>query len=310
VWAYDELVTEALQLNPKTNPRIVKEAIAEHVNNSFGGQHWRAMFVGKKGERIARAFLLAPDWTLSNLKVAADVFGNMRFGPNDLWRRARTKMGGAPVTAEELLRTDIRATFARQYALRAGLMFATMAGLANYALTSIGGGEGHFMDENAEGFKTSLELPGTDSRGRKRYLKFGKQFREPFEWVWNPLGSVRRKASPVARVFNMVYSGRDYFGKPLYTAEDGPVRSLANSAWEIITEAPPISMQKAFEGAGHPTDRVLESFFGAAGLPVRTEQINQRASQGNLSNEDYLRALTQAGRSTPGGINLAALPTR
>jgi predicted RNA methylase len=83
VFAYHTLVGEMMQRAPaNADERFIKETIASFVNDAFGGQEFVEVPTFRPGQRtrfepatpkemqIAHAVLFAPDWTISNIRVA------------------------------------------------------------------------------------------------------------------------------------------------------------------------------------------------------------------------------------------------
>lgn len=276
--AFNELYTKALthyhdeiQSGAKKVADIAK-GVADHVNTSFGGNSFDRMLVSKRGQQWMRLLLLAPDWTVSNLLIAKDVFANW-FLKNDIVKKTG-KWWGLPVTDEMIARHDVRQFFARQYAMRSGLYLAGTAALANYAFS------GHFPWDNSSGHETHLELPWKDSQGRALYLDTGKQFIEPFSMVSSPIDTLNRKLAPVTRQAITQLTSRDMFGRPIVTAEDGPIANLAKRVGVGVNSLIPITAQELM-GMRSKGDRDLSTrLLTFTGLPVKVEfQRGQNAAE-------------------------------
>ena len=101
-----------------------KRGFADHVNSVFGGQNWEAMGMTKTNLSILRTGLLAPDWTISNLK---------------LMKQALTPEG----TAGQASRAHI---------LKSVAVGMASTEMLNMLLT------GHTTDKNAPGHKLEVQM--------------------------------------------------------------------------------------------------------------------------------------------------------
>lgn len=178
---------------PKTAKEIGPE-VAEFVNDAFGGQNWDAMLVNPKMQQISRWALLAPDWTLSQLKIFSNGF-----------------------------RGGVKGAEGRKYWLRAGLAFTTITQSLNYTLTKHFEGEGKFTWENDPGHELDIYI-GRDEDGVKKYIATGKQFREPFRWMTEPIHVLAGKASPVLQSSVEQLTGHTTSGFDLGFEEEGTLK--------------------------------------------------------------------------------------
>lgn len=272
MYAFSEIYQRGLKrFGPENAARIARET-ADHVNNAFGGQVWENLLVNKRGQNIARMFLMAPDWTHSNLRIALDVFAN-RFARSERLPQLLTGQSGFAVRAEELLQPgDVRAFFSRRYALQAGLIWGSMAALANFAFT------GHFPWDNPEGHKSQIQLPWKDEDGRQLFMSPGKQFKEPFELIGvfdgkDPIDFFNRKVGRLPGTIFYTATGRDYFGRPIVheDSEGNPIRALANKLGYAFGQNLPIPLQEVRKSVerGVSGRDILFVGLGAAGLPIR-----------------------------------------
>jgi hypothetical protein len=192
--------------------RTAKQSIARHVNNAFGGQNWGALLKSPKWRQVAHLFFLAPDWTLSNIKIATSAF--------------KTKRGG--------LGAQIEGQLARKYWLRAGLVFFSASNLANYGLS------GHWMWENEKGHEFDIDTGERDDKNRRIYMVGSKQVREPFRWLMHPVREAVVKAAPVWGMLveqspigsNLIgweseWKKREQYGPEMSTFEEAWLRARA-----------------------------------------------------------------------------------
>jgi hypothetical protein len=77
---------------------LAKQSVAKEINAIYGGLHWENLGLNKSTVEIARAVMLAPDWTLSNIFNVKYAFEK---GPGGRMARmfwARTLAGGLVAT--------------------------------------------------------------------------------------------------------------------------------------------------------------------------------------------------------------------
>ena len=281
--------------------RELATEIVQSSNNIFGGQNFRFLLEQPQTARTLRRLMLSPDWTLSRLKLGADMLMNMNtperaavgatlgaamemanhgfdveetgvptrglaFGAlggvlGGRWaQRSATRMG---------VQGDVMAGEARRImgaALAAGYVFFN---LVNYGLS------GHFMWDNEEGKQLSVELPGRDANGAKKYVSPGKAFKEPFEALAiieaekfpipfaSRLGS---KLSIPAGAVVRVFGNRTIFG-PIASGED----NAAEVGYKLFDFAVDSTTPIIFQGPLRAAARIPEQGFdprdaGLAGL--------------------------------------------
>jgi hypothetical protein len=116
--------------------------------------------------------------------------------------------------------------------------------MLNYATTKAEYGEGRTTYANPEGNRFSIYI-GRNPDGTERYMKLGKQFREPIEWIIKPLLKGTSKFSPLFRE-----GGRQLFshdagtGFPApWTKEDDPTGKLKERLKSIAMTPVPLSMR-------------------------------------------------------------------
>lgn len=219
--AFSEMYYDGLRRFPNLKPDQIAESVAKHVNNAIGGINWERSWISKSGQQWARLLMFAPDYTATNLMLAADVFA-AKF----------VKAPGQRIPFKVLLEDTPQAYYARQFAFRARTIPAFFANHLNYASTSWRDGEGHWLDENAPGNEDRIEMPWLDDKGRKQYYRFGKQMREPMELVrmWNeydgPWRFLHKKIGVIPQFFQTNIAGRDVMGQSIFTTKDGWVEKL------------------------------------------------------------------------------------
>jgi len=300
LFAFNEIYQRGLSKFGTKNLRLRAQEAARHVNNAFGGQIWEDLMVNRNGQRMARMFIMAPDWTFSNLRIARDVFAN-RFQKFDQFALTG-RWGGFSLSAEEMLDAqNVRKFFARRYALQAGLIWLPMVNMANFAFT------GHFMWDNPEGHKEQIQLPWKDENGRQLFMDPGKQFKEPFE-LFGFMGAkepildfLRRKKSRVIDNVSYLSSGRDYFGRPIVhpDSEGSGIKEIADHLGFFVRGNLPIPAQEAIRAAersegGLSLRGIAESVPGTLGLPIRRQFSDSATPQGSAPRGGDIEATSDA----------------
>ena len=184
---YYEKLKWAMKKNPDATPAEIIEirrAVGRHVNNAFGGQNWDLLLRSARWRQAAHWALLAPDWTLSNIKIASSAFKN--------------KAGG--------IGSRVEGQLSRRYWARAALVFTASTCLANKALS------GHWPWENEKGHRTEIDTGRRDEQGRHLYVQLSKQVREPIRWVTTPWHEALVKAAPVPQAISEQISGKSLGG--------------------------------------------------------------------------------------------------
>lgn len=100
--------------NPNAHPTELAEAkngIASYVNGVYGGLHWENIGIGRASVEIGRFFILAPDWTGSNIALGKYAIDS-RISPKEL-KLGPNRLGGA-VTKESAQARLSRAFWTKQ----------------------------------------------------------------------------------------------------------------------------------------------------------------------------------------------------
>lgn len=229
MFAFSEIMQDAqVRFAGKMGYHDIARSVAQHVNSSFGGINWDRFFFSSHGRDALRLTLFAPDWTLSNLLTAADVFSrSLGFSP-----RTAIPLG-------QLIADEPRAYYARQYAWRSRMYLSIFANFANYAFTGYkhwletGDFKGHWMEDNEKTASGRIEMPWNDANGKRQYYRLGKHFNEMTRLikVWEqdggPYAFLKGKLASLPRYFLTTVSGYDSLGRPIVTAKDGPVEAMA-----------------------------------------------------------------------------------
>lgn len=178
-----------------------KSVIADFVNNAYGGQRFEtgrwlpagefAHGMTAKQRQIAYAIIFAPDWTLSNIKVA----GNLLYGIKDptkrklytrYWRNMAISQTAHVVAAQ----AAIYAAFGDDD-----------PDMKQYPWENE---PGHKWDIDITGLRRAINnLLGVENDDRRHYIKLGKQWREVIRYLERfpdgLLESMGKKSSVVMR---------------------------------------------------------------------------------------------------------------
>ncbi len=257
-YSFYDIFQKELRRNPNMSPEAmkqVKRTIAERLNNAYGGQDWLTQYwLNPRMKRVVELGLLAPDWTISNIKVAATSFSLADKTFN---------VGGKEIPLGITLAKDpVTRRFQISYWRR---MAMTLTGASLAMQTAIfetfgdeSLGDHRFPWENESGHKFDIDvtpimrtLPSalldffSDdgsvylAEGGRYYTGFGKQAKENFHWMEDPFEEVKRKASPVARIAIEFYEKTNLFGgldelgdrsswEYIFDTDDGFVENVAN----------------------------------------------------------------------------------
>ena len=159
---------------------------AARTNDAFGGQNWQQLMVNPRMQQIMHWALLAPDWTISNARVAG-------VGTTGLKGLARGVIGKGRSPSEAIVGKYWRNALVGGY---------VSMNLLNRSLS------GHYMWENPPGKQLDIDLGTTDEKGQPEFMKLGKQMREPFRWLTEPLKMGGAKLAPLNKEIVEQLSGR------------------------------------------------------------------------------------------------------
>lgn len=198
-------------------PDELAQIAAQRTNSQMGGLAWRRIFGDSRARSMLQTMMLAPDWTIANFNVARDAM--VGFFP-DLLRKDH--LGRFQFGFRDMVNPSIEAKLARQYWLNYAMTGFLVTQAINLAIN------GHLTFSNpgddADAKFSVFTGKYDEKNGQPIFALFGKQFREPFQLVWNgPHGALeffQRKASPLAQTFTGVVFGRDRFGRPITQPED------------------------------------------------------------------------------------------
>lgn len=228
----------------------LRRNVASHVNNAFGAVNYQNLLQSPKMIRAMNVILLAPAWTLSNMRI---LMGAME---NEAGYRIASK-----------------------WAKGAALSWFLTTQASNYASTSYyqmpdreGKKGGHFtwdnpgvpmrgfngqpisnLSENALNIGTGYN-PAVGGPGTERYLKLGRAFREPALWFMDPMNTFGNKLGQAPRAAMELFTGSEpgsgyrQFDPQKLTGVSGMMERLALVMTNAVT---PMPLQDAKQKAFH-----------------------------------------------------------
>lgn len=173
---------EHLLRNPNASHREAAREAQLMTDNMFGGQNWKRIYsVSPRQLQKARLMMLAPDWTVSQLRVAAGMIGAKDKSSREAYMK---------------------------YNVYGWATYLALHDMMNYVSS------GHHLWDNEWDRKLDVSLGkqknmiptafvqmfGYEAGSEKQvYTHMGKQLREVFGWFTDPLKTLGNKASPILR---------------------------------------------------------------------------------------------------------------
>ena len=238
----------ALLRHPTRPANIIAKETAEFVNDAFGNLNWQQIALGTsnrllrkiaskmmnpKGRRGLQLLFFAPDWTLANIRILG---------------KALPFINKSPVSRRMY----------QMYAARAALLYATLGNGINYMFT------GKPIWDNKDPLKINL--------GDGRTMEWSKQFREPFEWVFDFPSELTNKSSSLIKLGGAQLLNKKYLNAkgapPLFDAEyDSLPTRMKKRGKNVVSQFLPIWMQATLRDGEIRPDEMLSSFLGHAIRP-------------------------------------------
>lgn len=258
--------------NIYANARIASQV----TNDAFGGLNWvqitqriqnplykkLAQTVFQPGSKgYMQLLLFAPDWTISNLRIAFKALPLFESNP------------------------DARRLY-QLYFARTALIYATIGSALNYIFS------GHSILENKD--PTRIDL------GNGEVLTFSKQFMEPFDWVTNPYSTSVKKLGSLPKSVVEVLTNKQYLTSkwsPRITEyDDNNITKALKYGGQVGKKFLPIWVQQATEtvekgllkdgiSADLAADVALNWFLGQTGHPkYKAPRTSEYKLQGLVRN--------------------------
>lgn len=247
--------------HPDATPEELSTAsssIAKEINAVYGGLHWENLGISKASTELARAVMLAPDWTFSNIFNVK--YATEKGTPAGQLARAfwiRQLVGG--VAATQL----------------ASLMFS---GKPSKNLTQV------YLGKDPKGKDIYQNIFFKGVSGDVLNLAHNVSDYGAVQGIARTLAG---KAAPLPRAAMQLISNRDYFGREIVPKGMNPLAGTARAALETgKTLLPaPLSIENAYEmiAGKHAKDYTIPEFFTTpfAGNPPR--HVNPNAEDRNAN---------------------------
>jgi hypothetical protein len=175
----------------------IAAAVANLMNNDFGGLHLGRMGRSQTAQHIFRLLALAPDWTESNIRSAVDAFrkGETGYLHRMFWGRIAAKGVGATILFNLLLSAFDDDDFAERYrkAWETGRL--------------------RWLDIDITPIYEAMG--GADDK--RKYFSLLGHFRDPVKFVVHPFISMKHKGSVVSRIMLDMMIGQDWAGREFTT---------------------------------------------------------------------------------------------
>lgn len=267
----------------------IAAAVANLINNDFGGLHLGRMGRSQTAQHIFRLLALAPDWTESNIRSAVDAFrkGETGYLHRMFWGRIAVKGLGATILFNLLLSAFDDDDFAERYkkAWETGRL--------------------RWLDIDITPIHQAL---GGDDDKRKYFSLLG-HFRDPVKFTAHPFISAKHKGSVVSRVMLDMMIGQDWAGRQFTTigeltgiTEDGKnsgrlVRYARGGAKPIepaqvpsyalyqVRSAMPIPMQNLIAFLGGEMD-AFDAITKSAGLMTATTYPERKSGRKRIKRSE------------------------
>jgi hypothetical protein len=237
------------KMTPEQYKKQLRET-AQFVNDSYGGQNWEVLGVSPMQQRIMRAFLLSPDWTVSTIRQALAPLGVGTLYKSDSFWESFKK--GSPAMARRKHGTMFWLKAAMWYGAGVNLMNAAARkkdmeenpelymedqlaildkSIKDVDLSNTEEVAAYLRDlskltmaNNTIGHKTHL-FDGRYEDGKERYIRWGKQFRELPELFMDESGvnfprpmfrKLGGKFSPQVQILFQAFTGKTASGYENY----------------------------------------------------------------------------------------------
>jgi len=171
----------------------VAKAVADLMNNDFGGLHLGRMGRNQTVQHLFRLVCLAPDWTESNVRSMVAAFKGGETGRihRAFWGRIAAKGLGATVLFNLLLASFDDDDFEERY--------------------KKAWEEGHLRWLDVDITPIYRALGGTNDK--EKYFSLIGHFRDPVKFIVHPMRSAKHKSSIIGRIATDAWSGTDWAGR-------------------------------------------------------------------------------------------------
>ena len=262
--------------------KVTKEqerAVAQWVNDTYGGQSWELLGIKNSDVRKAGRVLLSPDWNFSTVRQALGSINNTKldkiFNDTKAWKRVAELMG----VSENIGGEGVRGKIARDFWIRA-VVYSTVFYNAMNAAFRADDREKHpeRYPKNMKPFDYSIwananpmdnwyekMMPyvfiGRNSDGTARMLRVGKQFREVPELASDPITKLSGKSASIIGLVSQVAVGMS--PADIVKKVTGREAYLNQKIWDGYGED-----ARMRDGAEFLTGRISVALEGAAPFAV------------------------------------------
>ena len=207
---------------------ITKEqerAVAQWVNDSFGGQAWELLGIKKSTIKAASRVLLSPDWNFSTIRQAAAAINSEWLDSKINQTPLGKRIGKLTGVSEETSSNGARGKIGKGFWIRSAIFFTVFYNLLNAAFRERDRKEhpelypkemtpmdysiwanSYPMDNIYDRIMPKVFI-GRNSDGTARMLRVGKQFREVPEFITEPVSKLGGKTSPLINIASQVGLG-------------------------------------------------------------------------------------------------------
>lgn len=322
IHAADHLYANELnRLGPTATPEqtfALRREIADHVNRTFGADNMQRLLLTPKAQQALGVVLFAPMWTLSNLRALTKGF-----------------------------ETTTGARLTGRYIGGAALTYFLTSQLANYAISdwyakhSDDPNAGAYWDPAAQkmvrGGHWTWQNPGNPVQfgekyvpglsdnaaniyfgqnpdGSQRYIRLGKGFREPFNWLADPVGTLGNKLSMPLRQVLVQVTGHEPSGYPVINEKLTPEQQREQRVASVLNLAVPFSANALAERLERWYDPSVFRETGTAsqlyGLPARkgasfygsVEALREALSSGRKDMAEQVLRNAALNKINPGSV--------
>lgn len=199
-----------LKARPHEDVNVIAREVADLINDDFGGLHLQRMGRSKSVQTVMKLFLLAPDWTESNVRTMIKMFGlSTDQGPvtkaqrkifQRFWMMALLKGMGATVILNFMTAGGDPDRFLKNYEIM-------------WRETIRKGGSLRIFDVDV----TSIYRALGGKSSRRKYFTLIGHFRDPIKFMVKPVQSLRHKGSVLFGMLIEAMTQRDWAGRRFTT---------------------------------------------------------------------------------------------
>jgi hypothetical protein len=282
---WQKIVTEntkryASELNDGSiTMRDIERQAASFTNDAYGGQHWDLYFRLKPQDlQAVHLFMLAPDWTWSNLRIAArGVSSALPFLKN-------TRLSGGDTTRQQAKRYWVRMLGMMYLGTQFAQFVIDQAFMPEEQREELRRqGRGPGIWDNPPGMQGAyVRMPGKDAQGREIFAGVGKQAKETVRWLTHFGHNLGSKMAPWPRAIAKQLADHDLgSGFPAEWLKVEPEDETRERIKALVKDT-----LLPFSLAGNNVAMTLPQKSGMTGFRARellTGHLNEWASEGEIT---------------------------